>query len=56
MRAIATHANNSKTALLIDRKDILEEKAVLILSSVSMNLFTQEYLDVSKGSKIFFAG
>jgi len=48
IRAIATHPYRSQITLLVDKGNISEEEASLILSSVGMNLFMQEDLDISE--------
>jgi Glycosyl transferase family 2 len=56
IRAVFTHPNKSRMALLIDTKNISEEDASLVLSSVTMNLLWQEDLDVSEGPEISLVG
>jgi glycosyltransferase involved in cell wall biosynthesis len=48
IRAIATHPDRSQITLLVDKGNISEEEASLILSSVGMNLLMQEDLDISE--------
>jgi glycosyltransferase involved in cell wall biosynthesis len=56
VRAIATHPDKSKIALLVDSSNISEEDANLALSSVAMNLLMEEDLDVSDGPEISLIG
>jgi len=56
VRAIATHPDKSKIALLVDSSNISEEDANLALSSVAMNLLMEEDLDVSEGPEISLIG
>jgi len=56
VRAIATHPDKSKMALLVDTSNISDEDANLALSSVVMNLLMEEDLDVSDGPEISLIG
>ncbi len=56
VRAIATHPDKSKIALLVDSSNISEQDANLALSSVAMNLLMEEDLDVSEGPEISLIG
>ncbi len=56
IRAIATHPDKNQITLLVERGNMVEEDAALILSSLSMNLLMQEDLDVSEGPEISLVG
>ena len=56
VRAIATHPDKSKMALLIYYNNISDEDANLVLSGVTVNLLMQEDLDVSEGPEISLIG
>jgi predicted O-linked N-acetylglucosamine transferase (SPINDLY family)/predicted O-methyltransferase YrrM len=56
IKTLATHPESEKTTLLIDTSDIAVEDAELFLSSVTMNLLMQEYLDITEGLEISLVG
>jgi hypothetical protein len=54
--AIANHPDKSKMTLLVDRSNVSEEDANLVLSGVAMNLLIEQDLDVSDGPEISLIG
>jgi len=56
IEAIATHPDSSQMTLLVDKGNIPDEGAALILSSVTMNILLQEDLDVTEGLEISLVG
>lgn len=52
IRAIATHCDRDRMALLIDTRGITREDANLLLSAAVMNLLLQEEIEVSEGAEI----
>lgn len=52
IRAVVTHPDKSRIALLIDTTNIAVEDAELALSSITMNLLMEEDLDVTDGPEI----
>lgn len=54
--ALATHPDSNQITLLVDSRNISNEDAALILSSITMNLLLQEDLDVTEGLEISLIG
>ena len=56
IKEIASHPDKSQITLLIDNTNISDTDAELALSSIAMNLLTEEDLDVANGSEISLIG
>jgi glycosyltransferase involved in cell wall biosynthesis len=56
IKAIASHPDKGRIALLIDNSNISDEDADMALSGVAMNLLMEEDLDVSEGPEISIIG
>jgi hypothetical protein len=56
IRSVVTHPNKSRLILLIDTSNTSLENANLILSSVTMELFLQEELEITDEPEIFLIG
>ncbi|HAG79693.1 MAG TPA: hypothetical protein DCL61_00680 [Cyanobacteria bacterium UBA12227] len=52
LKAIALHPDHRQITLLVDTTDIADEDATLLLSSVALNLFMQEDLNLGEGLEI----